>query len=501
MMRFLCFIMSLILIGGCGGDDKQPLSENQKVTISEVVDTTPIFIKNILLNVSDVKNISSVSFSVAPKQNATADKVGATFRMSYLQAQGYVNSDAKNITVPVYGLYAGYANHVDISVGYVDGSNNVLSETITTPAFVDKHSVYDQVSRLIQPAVDKKPSYSFFYMKSNYSYPVIMDTDGEIRWQMDNGVNAVSSQYDNGGFVIGSASAPANLIKVFLDGHVVSTGQVPSTEASYFHHDLSKGKVGYFAEVNANSGGTDILESTLLEINQAGAVIKKWDLADIFNQVISAGGEDPSNFVRNGIDWFHMNSAIYDPVDDSVIISSRENFVIKLDYESGEIKWILGDQTKHWYQDYPSLRKYAITLTSGRYPIGQHALSLLSDGRLMLFNNGRESFNNPTGTSAGETRNYSPVSVYTLDEANLTATESFSLDNNQTVFSDICSSVYQDKRGDFLVSYATAENRTIAKLVGFDGTGNILFDYEMPTLWCNTSWNANIVDLSNIVFE
>jgi arylsulfate sulfotransferase len=26
-------------------------------------------------------------------------------------------------------------------------------------------------------------------------------------------------------------------------------------------------------------------------------------------------GDDPSDFVRDGVDWFHMNSAIYDPSD------------------------------------------------------------------------------------------------------------------------------------------------------------------------------------------
>jgi Arylsulfotransferase (ASST). len=29
-----------------------------------------------------------------------------------------------------------------------------------------------------------------------------------------------------------------------------------------------------------------------------------------------------------------------------VIVSSRENFVIAIDYETGAIKWILGDPTK-----------------------------------------------------------------------------------------------------------------------------------------------------------
>ena len=78
-------------------------------------------------------------------------------------------------------------------------------------------------------------------------------------------------------------------------------------------------------------------------------------------------------FVRPGVDWFHNNSAIYDPSDDSIIVSSRENFVIKLDHKTGQIIWIFGDPTKYWYT-FPSLRAKALTLApGGLYPIGQHA--------------------------------------------------------------------------------------------------------------------------------
>ena len=70
-------------------------------------------------------------------------------------------------------------------------------------------------------------------------------------------------------------------------------------------------------------------------------------------------------FVRRGQDWFHNNAVTYRASDDSLIVSSRENFVIALDYQSGAIKWILGDSTKAWYQ-YPSLRQYALTVPAGR---------------------------------------------------------------------------------------------------------------------------------------
>ncbi len=89
---------------------------------------------------------------------------------------------------------------------------------------------------------------------------------------------------------------------------------------------------------------------------------------------MTAAGDDPTPIVRPGIDWFHMNSTVYDQRDDSLIVSSRENFVVKIDYSTGAIKWIFGDPTKskYWYNS-PSLRAKALTLAGGGlYPDGQH---------------------------------------------------------------------------------------------------------------------------------
>ena len=81
-----------------------------------------------------------------------------------------------------------------------------------------------------------------------------------------------------------------------------------------------------------------------------------------------AGGDDPSLFVYPApTDWFHNNATAYRSSDDSLIVSSRENFVIALDYDSGNIKWILGDPTKRWYVFFPSLRAFALTLSRAHY--------------------------------------------------------------------------------------------------------------------------------------
>ena len=48
-----------------------------------------------------------------------------------------------------------------------------------------------------------------------------------------------------------------------------------------------------------------------------------------------AGGDDPSGFVYPvGTDWFHNNATTYNKADNTLIVSSRENFVIAVDYDT-----------------------------------------------------------------------------------------------------------------------------------------------------------------------
>ena len=85
-------------------------------------------------------------------------------------------------------------------------------------------------------------------------------------------------------------------------------------------------------------------------IRANGRVLKTFNMADIISAAMRAGGDDPSVFVYpSPNDWFHNNGAVYNRADDSLIVSSRENFLICIDYETKAIKWILGDPSKKWY--------------------------------------------------------------------------------------------------------------------------------------------------------
>lgn len=458
------------------------------------------FISMVHVSGAVVGSVTAVQYTIAPKPGSVSKPVHVEYSIAALQARGDVSEGS--LTIPVFGLYAGYDNQVSVELSRQGGDPIPFEVDITTDSYVDASGVYSQAYILVSRTSDSSLGFSFIYMKSALDSPIIVDTDGEIRWEAPGVSDSLSSAFVGGSFIIGDATQPA-VYRLGLDGSLTRTSLSASDDILHFAHDVNYGKVGLLAEPDITSGGVEQVESNLMEIRDRDSVVtilNRWDLGAIIGSYMSSQGDDAAAFVRPGADWFHLNSAIYDPSDDSIIVSSRENFVIKLDYSTGAIKWILGDPTKYWYT-FPSLRAKALALApGGLYPIGQHALSITPDGLLMLFNDGFGSINQPAGYE-GQTRTYSAVSAYSIDPTSMTAQEVWRYDAGQTIYSSVCSSAYELPDKSLLIDYATADNGADALLVGLDADRNIEFEIQYPTVGCNTSWNARPFPLDDLVIS
>src|SRR2546423_11689104 len=385
-------------------------ADDTTITITgHTAGATP-FISNLTLNVSDTTVLKSIQFAIGAKGGSVTRPLSGIYANDYLVSRGFEPPPpATTVIVPVYGLYAGYTNTVTLTYRFLDGSSKQAVTSITTATFDDEGCGYDNPTKLQPRTNSTSLGYDYVMVKGgcNIFSPAIIDTDGALRWVGTAGLGSGSAGFfDNAAYL----AHGHQLFRIELDGAVTLLGDYSTLGITNFNHNIDRGKTGIILEADT----TAYFNSTNIEGDaRSGTVLKTWNLAGIISAAIIAGGDDPSQFVYpTPTDWFHNNGAAYNRADDSVIISSRENFLICLDYQTSAIKWILGDPTKKWYQ-FPSLKKFALAVAPGGVPpIGQHSPSITSDDNLLLFDNGTASDNQ---IPAGASRNYSAARKYQLN--------------------------------------------------------------------------------------
>src|SRR5438105_4342575 len=474
-------------------------ADSTTITITgHTAGATP-FISKLTLTASDTTVLKSIEFTIAPKPGSVTRPLSATYSHDDLVSRGDIQPQNGTIFLPVYGLYDGFANAVTLTYHFLDGSSKEESTFIPAATFVDTGCGFKNPTVLQARTKSTDLSYDYIFIRSGCgnSSPVIIDTDGAVRWisplGIANALTAASAFFKNAVY----ETVGATLHRVDLDGTTTVLGDYSSNGVVNFHHNIDPGKTGVLLEADT----TAYYESVIMEVSLSGTLLKTWNLAAIIRAAMIAGGDDPTQFVfSTPTDWFHSNAATYNRADDSLIVSSRENFVICLDYKTGAIKWILGDETKKWFQ-FPSLAKFALTVT-GLPPIGQHATSITYDQDLLLFDDGlNSSFQVPKGVERG----FSSPRKYQLNLNAKTATGVWHYEQNQSIFSAICSSVYEDAPLNYLIDYAWANGSfltgaAVAEILGLDAAGNRIFYYQYATLFCNTAYNAQPIHLENSRF-
>src|SRR5437667_7634757 len=454
------------------------------------------FISKLNLTASDATVLKSIQFTIHPKPGSVSRPLSGTYANNYLVDRGFEDPQTGEIVLPVYGLYDGYNNTVTMTYRFMDGSSKQANFTITTAPFYDP-CPYNNPT-FLQHRSSTALSYDYIMVKgacSTFS-PAIIDTDGALRWVGTTGFSSIPTTFfDNAAYL---PHGP-RLYRIDLDGTVTQVGDYSSIGVTYFHHNIDRGKFGIILDANT----TSFYECVDIEVDAAGNVLKTWNLADIISAAMRAGGDDPSQFVYPPPnDWFHNNSVAYNRADDSLIVSSRENFLICIDYETGAIKWILGDPTKKWYQ-FPSLKKFALTLAPGSLPpTGQHAVSVTFDQNILVLDNGQNStFQEPPG----EQRGYASPRKYKLDLNVKIATEVWNFPMNESIHCPFCGSVYEDAPYNYLIDYSVVNDglpgRTVfAQLLGLDAAGEKIFYYQYPATNCGEIYRALPIHLENTKF-
>ena len=336
-------------------------------------------------------------------------------------------------TVPVLGLYADYANAVDITFASEDGLRvDTTSLGIRTGALPP--NLPTVISATALPATGLG---SALTLVSNFSVrspqmPLVVDNYGDIRWVLDFRTHPVLQllSYDcgisrlrNGHYLFGD-KATSQLYEVDGLGELLHTWKMPGYT---FHHEVLEKPDGNFL-VNVNKtgsthpNGSPTVEDVIIELSRAtGSITHEWDLKQLLDENRHALEPDP-------VDWAHTNAVAYDPTDNTIVVSARFQGVVKLDYDD-RIVWLLSPH-KGWGTNRrgEDLNKFLLTpLDAAGQPLAtdvalgatnhasfewnwyQHSPTRLPNGDWLLFDNGtHRNFDPNPGT-------YSRAVIYRID--------------------------------------------------------------------------------------
>ena len=309
--------------------------------------------------------------------------------------------------LPIYGLYADYENTVIIRYGDVRKELSIKTEALPED-FVLPEDIFANKEKLTNDL--------YFYTPSSSGYTCAYDVNGEVRWYLTNYALWKIDRLENGHLLVSTErliNSPyymTGLYEMDLLGKIYTEY---SLEGGYHHdyYEMENGNLLVASDDFNNSDGT--VEDYIVEIDrESGAVVKSFDLKDILNM------EDGKSENWTSYDWFHNNSVWYDKNTNSITLSGRhQDAVINIDYETGELNWIIGDPT-NWSEEY---QKYFFTPVGDdfEWQWSQHAAMITPEGYVFILDNGNNKSKNEEDYVKAED-SYTRGVMYKIDTENMT---------------------------------------------------------------------------------
>lgn len=225
---------------------------------------------------------------------------------------------------------------------------------------------------------------------------------------------------------------------------------------NYVTYDMSK------IVANGQEDAT-IVDFVIIECDKNGNIYYSWSFLE--NVPVTQTTEDV-DLTQKYISPYHVNSLFYDK-DGNIIASARFlDQVIKINWSSGAIMWQMGG-SKSRKNDFTFIDDTENGFTGFSH---QHHAQRLSNGNLLLFDNGNLK-SNPR----------SRVVEYSINENNLTAKKVWEYKSNPAIFSHAMGSVSRLSSGNTLIGWGGGEGGDHQLLVTeVTSNGSIAFQAEGP---------------------
>ena len=364
--------------------------------------------------------LQDVEVRIVPKQNGQEIK----YKVSKRQLKN-------NAGIPIFGLYPDYLNTVEVKYTRLfNGKAEKFSESYqfyAPPVFTLSNGMPAQKGTMFQTEVIKvDPQFkNRLYLVDNQLSPIsphgarftwnnpsggalewafnsqvgIIDTSGDLRWYLLNGIINDPADPWTSGFMMGFQQTNdgaltwgfgQRYVKYDLMGREIFNRRLPESYSDYSHaFDNAQNGHSFLRVASSDYRRPDgkrvhTVRDVIVEIDQNGGVVDDFRLFDILDpyrsnvvqamdqgavclnidesksgQTLSA--EDLAKMDESdqfgditgagpGRNWAHVNSVDYDPTDDSIIISSRHQSAIVKIGRDKKVKWILATPTG-WNKD------------------------------------------------------------------------------------------------------------------------------------------------------
>ena len=342
--------------------------------------------------------------AVSPKVTIEGDDELSTYE--------YTFDEGTEHYLPIYGLYPDRDNTVVVEYGDVS-----KEFTITTEALPDDFILPTSVDA----NKDELSNDLYFFTPSSGGYTCAYDVNGDVRWYLT--INSIweVNRLDNGHLMLSTerlVNSPyymTGLYEMDMLGKIYKEYSLPGG----YHHDYYEMPNGNLLVASDDfTSGDGTVEDYIVELDrETGEVVKTFDLKDVLNM------EDGKSENWIEYDWFHNNSVWYDEETNSITLSGRhQDAVINIDYDSGDLNWIIGDST-NWSEEY---QKYFFTPVGDdfEWQWSQHAAMITPEGYVFIFDNGNNKSKKEDEYVSAED-SYSRGVMYKIDTEEMTIEQVF----------------------------------------------------------------------------
>ena len=371
-----------------------------------------------------------------------------------------------NLNIPVLGLYANKLNKVEVTLNYDGGKQVEIIEIQTSevPNFFPEIGINKLNKEEMEPGMHALDIHFANFGKFR-SAPIIFDDNGAIRWYLDLSFHKAMvgpfQKIKNGNILVAGRHT---IYEFDMMGKLLVMTKINNNYG--IHHEvLELPNEDLLLAVGKRDGYIEKDGKTVLSDNdfmihfdrKQSKIIKEWDLAkhlDVDRDVAI----DKAQRVFGDGDWLHMNSLDFNGRDSTIIVSGRNQGLIKVTWDD-KLKWIMAPKQK-WGKSGRKGRGYntkpylltAINkegepynkdvqngITSAKdfdFPWGPHAPYLLPNGNIIVFDNG------PFRNYSNEIQ-YSRAVEYKVNEKNKTFKQvwEYGKDRGFNLFSPIVSDV------------------------------------------------------------